>query len=64
MSVDCEFMQVTSFDGRIKLIKLPSILDPIQNEKTHAAAYAAATAAQNASATDLAATAVQNEQDL
>jgi len=38
ISLDGEFMQVTFFNGRIKLMKLPPILDPIQNEKTQAAA--------------------------
>jgi hypothetical protein len=29
LSMDCEFLSVTSFDGTIKIIKMPAIIDPI-----------------------------------
>ena len=34
LSMDCEFLSVTSFDGTIKIIKMPAIIDPIQNDHT------------------------------
>jgi len=36
ISLDGEFMSVTSFDGRVRVVKMPAIIDPIQNEKAHA----------------------------
>jgi len=35
-------MHITSFDGRIKVVKLPAILDPIQNPNALAIAKEAA----------------------
>jgi len=32
ISEDCEFISVTTFDGTVKLIKMPTVPDPIQNE--------------------------------
>jgi len=29
LSMDCEFLSVTSFDGTIKIIKMPAIIDPV-----------------------------------
>jgi hypothetical protein len=29
LSQDCEFLQVTNFDGSIVLIKMPPIIDPL-----------------------------------
>lgn len=29
LSMDCEFLSVSSFDGTIKIIKMPAIIDPI-----------------------------------
>ena len=31
LSLDCEFLQVTNFDGTIVLMKMPSIIDPMAN---------------------------------
>jgi hypothetical protein len=33
LSIDGEFMSITRYDGRILVVKMPSIIDPIQNEK-------------------------------
>lgn len=43
LSLDCEFLSITSFDGTVKLVKMPPILDPMQNDKSQAAAAEEAT---------------------
>lgn len=32
LSLDCEFLSVTTYNGTVKIIKMPPVLDPIQNE--------------------------------
>ena len=36
LSLDCELLQVTNFDGSIVLVKMPPIIDPIQNHPAKA----------------------------
>lgn len=33
LSLDFEFMSITTFGGAVKVVKLPPVLDPLQNEK-------------------------------
>ena len=33
ISLDGEFLSINSFDGRVRIVKMPPIIDPIQNEK-------------------------------
>jgi len=33
ISMDGEFMSIVSFNGRVRIIKMPDVLDPIQNEQ-------------------------------
>jgi hypothetical protein len=37
MSLDYTFMTITSFNGEIKLIKLPPIINPLRDDETAAA---------------------------
>jgi hypothetical protein len=30
--MDCEFLSVTTFDGSVKIIKMPPIIDPTKND--------------------------------
>ena len=42
LSLDCEFLQVTTFDGSVIVIKMPPIIDPMQNQTTSKAPAGAA----------------------
>lgn len=33
LSMDGEFLQITSFDGRVRVLKMPPIIDPISSDK-------------------------------
>jgi hypothetical protein len=30
LSLDCEFMSIISFDGTVKIVKMPDIIDPMK----------------------------------
>lgn len=32
LSLDCDFLSIISYDGAVKVIKMPAILDPMQND--------------------------------
>jgi hypothetical protein len=34
LSPDCEFMSITTFDGEVKVLKMPPVFDPLQLEPT------------------------------
>lgn len=33
MSMDCQFMSITSFGGEVKLIKMPHIINPMRDDE-------------------------------